>query len=183
MENIAPLLVFVAFIILSLFNKKKSGQGVPQGNPNTNQKPVPRPVDIETVLEEFFGKKGEQPQYDEEGDLLESFDTEPVIMGEPAAFDKEGYNEQGYEFGSYETETFDENVFQDHVNKTSVGPDYQFGGDNFTFSGDQPLQKTLEEGRVLGVTEQGEISSTIEELEEFSVRDAVIYSEIINRKY
>ncbi len=181
MENLTPLIFIIVALLLSFLNKKKPSQGAPQGSPNPNQKPAPRPVDLETVLEEFFGKKEGQPQYEEEH-IPEGFDAEPAPTRGSITSDVAD-EEQGYEFGTYETETYADSVFQDHVNKTSVGPDYQFGGESYTFSSQLPLPKTPEDTSLSHISEQGEMKNDIEDLDDFSAREAVIYSEIINRKY
>jgi len=181
MENLTPLIFIIVALLFSFLNKKKSGQGAPQNNPNPNQSPAPKPVDIETVFEELFGKKEDQPQYEEEH-IPEGFDAEPVPTRGYVSSEM-GTEDEGYEFGTYETQTFDESVFQGHVNKTGVGPDYQFGGENFTFSSQLAIQKNLEDQIYSDFPEEDESGSPFDDLNEFSPRDAVIYSEIINRKY
>jgi len=181
MENIAPLLVFVIFIILSLLNRKKPEQGVPQGKPEESQQPQPKPVDLETFFDEFFGEKKKETLLEDEGELVE-VENEPVVLREPTAIER-AYEEKGNEYRSFQSEPIEENVFQKHIKKAKIGEDYKFSTGTLAASFDSRSSEFFEESDSNDMVGQKDVGDAVPILDDFSPRDAFIYSEIINRKY
>jgi hypothetical protein len=182
MENIVPLLLLVAYIVIALVKKKNPGQGAPSGKPSENQNPQPKPVDLETIFEDFFGKEKQQPQYETDSELPEEYDLEPVVSREPTAIER-AFEEKGYDYDSYQTENIEENVFQQHLNKTNVGEDYKFSKERLDVTVNQNTQGSFGVTDSSGFADDNDFSDILEELDDFSPRDAIIYSEIINKKY
>jgi hypothetical protein len=182
MENILPLLLLVAYIVIALVKKKNPEQGAPSGKPSPNQGPQPKPVDLETIFEDFFGKEKQQPQYETDSDLPEDFDLEPVASREPTAIE-EAFEEKGYDYDSYESENIDENVFQEHTNNTNVGANYKFSEEMPKDTVSLYTQGSFGVPESPEFADENDFSDSLEELDDFSPRDAVIYSEIINKKY
>ena len=172
MEDIIFILLAFGYLIYSLY--KKSTKQKPEDKPApqaTSQEPKTekKERDFETIFREIIGEEEDavpKPKPIE----AESQEVEQVSSSEKQIIDKKPEE------------------FENHTGMTGVGDDFEFSAvGNIETIEDQLKMKDKEENEpeieVIDLWESDSKKDVISELMDFDARKAIIYSEIINRKY
>lgn len=195
MEDFLYIILAIVWLVISIIGgkkKKKQAQEQQQQQPQANRS-EPQPIereaptskrkdDFEDLLEDFFGsdspKTKEQPQ------------PEPVAQRapQPAYTEERSYDDgksSDYRFGgeqkAEEVEKFEGvQAIEDDFEFTAEGKVETL--EDLIKKHQEREQKILEEDAKIDVVELDEEVIPVSELE-FDARKAIIYSEIINRKY
>jgi len=174
MEDFVYIILVIAWLVISLMRRrsKNEAQGKARPAPPPETTAQPREVNLEEMLQEFFGsKKEEQPK--------------PEPVREPTAIER-SFEKQDKEYSSFDSdfEAMPEPVFEEYTGLDAVNDTYQFS----TEVRDQTIEEIIranaaEEARQMAAAELLEVTADGRELPEFDLRSAIIFSEIINRKY
>jgi hypothetical protein len=178
MEEYIYIILVIAWLAISFFKKKpKTGapaKNRPEPRPETTQQP--KPIELEEMLQDFFGTKKEE----------KAPEPEPQLVREQTALERsfEQHNEEYRSFDA-EIEPVQNATFKDHVALDAVSDEYQFSTEVRAAQTIDELIKAnaAEEARIQADEEASGFALEGEGLPDFNVRSAIIFSEIINRKY
>jgi hypothetical protein len=195
MEDFIYIILAVVWLVISVLgNKKKKAQQqqqqqqppqpyeqAPQPSRSPENQPQPEPSEFEVLLDDFFGQKTT---------TVERRQPEPVIEKDKHVFSDE-YTFEGAT--SLEDDPFQHQMqeydFNKYDGKGTVESDYEFAAEGHIETIDELIKSYGEQERIaeekdsqLVVVDLDEQEETIKEWE-FDARKAIIYSEIINRKY
>jgi hypothetical protein len=196
MEEFFYIILLVIWLAVSYFQRKKkarerAGSPMPDVKQDPSKAP-PKEVDMEELLEEFFGGgKKKKPAAEESGAEQADYESRPEVA-EPSKREVQ----PAYE--SWESQA--QRSYND--NKESLGEQTLISGyedykgtegvdDNFEFSTEGKVE-TIEDlirshmaqdAREQAIAEEKYQTGTRVEVPEFDLRTAVIFSEILNRKY
>ncbi len=184
MEDFIYILLAIVWLVVSIIGgrKKKLAQQA-KNNPQTREVETyntPTPTaksEIEDMLEEFFGTGTSKPT------------PAPARQPEPVLTDEEYTPFQDYKPITESLETIEEPQYRDYQGVFTVSEDYNFSAESKNESMDELIrsyelsdQLAHEESAKLAVEDihgtQGIMAGF-----EFEARKAIIYSEILNRKY
>ncbi|MFW5663522.1 MAG: hypothetical protein ACOCYD_00630 [bacterium] len=191
MEDVLYIILAIVWLIISIIGgqkKKKQAQSQPQPNRSEPQPVESEPSsdkkesDFEDLLEEFFGT--DEPRAKKQPD------SQPEVQktSRPTYTEEHSYDEatdSDYRFGSEQK--------ADEVEKfkgaQAIEEDFEFSAEGKVETledliklHEEKEQKILEEDSKINVMDLDEEAVPVADLE-FDPRKAVIYSEIINRKY
>ncbi len=174
MEDFVYIILVIAWLAISLLRRKPKNEtpGRTHQAPRPETTSMPKEVAIEDMFKELFGQKNEnQPQ--------------PEIMREPTALES-SFEEQNQEYSSFDDDFTrqPEPVFNEYASLERIDETYQFS----TEVRDQTIDELLranaaEDARKQAEDELLEVNADGLDMPEFDPRSAVIFSEIINRKY
>lgn len=191
MEDFLYIILAIVWLVISVIGgKKKKKQAQEQPQPHRSQ---PQPIEreeptskkeseFEDLLDDFFGsdspKTKEQPQPE----------SAPQRAPQPAYTEERSYDDgksSDYRFGgeqkAEEVEKFEGvQAIEDDFEFTAEGKVETL--EDLIKKHQEREQKILEEDAKIDVVELDEAVIPVDEFE-FDVRKAIIYSEIINRKY
>ncbi len=192
MEELIYIVLVVIWLLVS-FLRRKPKKDRPEGKP----KPVPQeqtaPPDdeasVEEVLEEFFGggKKKEEKQPKKE----------PVYEAAERKERRDTYGHEGRREREWserqqadKEQSWDEGqdtkggVFEGVEGQTGVSEDFEFVSEGKKLTIEEMIQSYKEdEAKRLAMEEEDADYQPSEGIPEFDLRTAVIFSEILNRKY
>ncbi len=181
MEDFIYIILGIVWLVISILGGKKKKQAQ-QANPS---RPTPEPYEqpnqpkqgkqeIEDMLEEFFGT----------GTKTQKSEPAPETL-----YEKEQQSYKPVEAPAGSLETIEDNEYKRYETKYSVGKDYEFSAEgkietledliNKHKMTDQEIQEEEERLSVVDLDLEEAVISGID----FDARKAIIYSEIINRKY
>jgi len=203
MEQFTPIILLILWLIVSFLNNRKK-QATPPARPVARPETTSRPqeTDLEEMLKDVFGKKEEptqeaRPVVAEKPKAPEFF--EPVAEMQEDSFPQRTYKEReltsieqafeqsGQDYQSFETaETIlPEATFEQHEGLETLENEYQFFADSTNLASLEDAQAILDKAREMPAEEMELIQEEFEQLpfREFNAQDAVVFSEIINRKY
>ncbi|MEE4176848.1 MAG: hypothetical protein V2I46_04995 [Bacteroides sp.] len=176
MEDFVYIILVIAWLVVSIMKRKSKNQAPAKPTPASRpqQASPPREFDLEEALKEMFGgKPASKPEPA----------PEPVAQRAPAETVFEN-QEPEYESMAEELSTYQEPVYQTIKAPGSVPEEYQFS----TEVRDQTIEDLIranaaEEARLQAAEEMLEAEALRAADIDFDARKAVIFSEIINRKY
>jgi hypothetical protein len=178
MEEFFYIILLVIWLVISLF-KRKGQQGAKPGQPKPQQQPEPASEpgkNIEDLLEEFFGGGEKKP----ETDTAESEET----VSAPAAHEpRTGRPVQEYYYEDTQGE-LQEAEFEDFSGKNAVSDDFEFSAEGKVETIEDLIKShAAKDARLQAEEEAAYGAEGKSSIPEFDLRTAVIYSEILNRKY
>lgn len=179
MEDFIYIILGIVWLVISILGGKKKKQAQ-QSQPSQPQpyeqprQPKQEQSEIEDMLEEFFGT----------GNKTQKSEPAPETM-----YEKEQQSYQQVETPAESLETLEDNEYKRYETKYSVGKDYEFSAEgkietledliNQYKMSDQQIQEEEERLSVVDLDLEEAVRNSID----FDARKAIIYSEIINRKY
>ncbi len=186
MEDFVYIILAVVWLVISILgNKKRKAQQAQNTPPAKEQEvqhePVPEPQpqepsDFEVLLDDFFG--------DEPKKTPKRVPTEK----EENVFSSDKYPHEERKYQNYPTkEAIPDDELEKYEGADAIDDDYEFSAEgeletieNLIKSYDEK-ERQLEEEKIVVVDVEDEDSQLYEW--EFNGRDAIVYSEIINRRY
>ncbi len=189
MEDFVYILLAAVWLVISLLGskKKKKPQSAPQPKPQsyeeaetveteTQQPPVAKESDFDDMLEEFFGTDDKPKQ-------KPTAEPKP----QPAYSEERTYHDDSSRHQPGSEKMSDEKVSK-YEGATAIDEDFEFSGQKKAESLDE-LIKIYEER--YKITDEEDKKLSVVDIEkqdqetdwEFDGRKAIIYSEIINKKY
>lgn len=208
MEQIAPIILLILWLVVSFLNNKKKPAAPQKAAPRPETTSLPGDSELKEMLEDLFGgnedkqsKKTDQPaKKTSKSDYSEEVDQSPEVVFQgnyenrsESEAQRELEDSPYYEMKQEEAEphTFEHQSYETVAADTSAYD--QLSG---TFEYKEPifdttpvsletLQTSMPEYKDLSrqePVEEAEVADT-NILKEFNLRDAVIYSEILNRRY
>ncbi len=175
MEDFIYIILVVVWLLVSFLKKKpKKDQADRRPQPSSQEETTASPgkeVSMEDMLEDFFGggkKKKEQSSesYQPEVAYEDSSDDQPVLA----------------EHETWEPST--QAVFKEHTGKSGVSDDFEFSAEGKIKTIDELIAAhKKKEALELARAEEEYGGSEGADIPEFNLRDAVIFSEILNKKY
>jgi len=201
MEQLTPIVLLILWLIVSFLNNKKKQTAKPAPRPMTTSRP--QESDLEEMLKDIFGKKeepaqGEKPVAADTQKVPEFF--EPVVEMQEDTVPGKAYQErelttieQAFEETGQDYKSFDtvQTILPETTLEASPGlealeSNYQFSAETSNLVSLEDAHALLEKARELP---EEEIEVYQEEefepraIREFNAQDAVLFSEILNRKY
>jgi hypothetical protein len=177
MEEFIYIILVIAWLAISFFKKKAKtdapAKSRPVPRPETTQQP--KPIDLEEMLQDFFGAKKEE----------KAPELEPQPVREQTAIER-SFEQHDQEYRSFdaEFEPVQKAAFEDHVALDAVSDEYQFSTEARAQTIDDLIKaNAAEEARILAAEQASGFALEGEGLPDFDLRSAIIFSEIINRKY
>lgn len=193
MEEYLYIILGIIWLVVSLLGNKKKKQAqqtqqpqqrtrpVPSTNRETteNSQPIPRKEkDFEVLFEEFFGTEKQQPEVQQS----------PQPAAQPLPESETSYYDERWERDKEEVK-FPQHVMSQYENLESLEEDYQFSAEgkiatieDLIKSYDSADEKDLLEDSDLTLVDLNNENQKQQDFE-FDARKAIVYSEIINRKY
>lgn len=174
MEDYIYIILVIAWLAISLLKKKPKSEPAGQTSqaPRPETTSMPQEVEIEDMLEEFFGTKREsKPQ--------------PEIVREPTAIER-SFEEQNQQYSSFDEDFAHqpEPVFNEYANLEMIDESYQFSTEVREQTIDELIRaNAAEDARKQAEDELMDVNADGVDIPEFNLRSAIIFSEIINRKY
>ncbi|TVQ15133.1 MAG: hypothetical protein EA361_06405 [Bacteroidetes bacterium] len=193
MEDFIYILLAVVWLAISILGgrkKKKQAEEQRKSQPNRTE---PQPIEIETptqekesdfedLLEDFFGsatpKTSEQSQSE----------PRPQPAPQPAYSEERRYNDGKNSENTFMSQKKDEEV-ERYEGTKAIDDDFEFAAEGKVETLEDLInlyqrseQKILEEDAKIDVVDLDEEVLPVADME-FDARKAIIYSEIINRKY
>jgi FtsZ-interacting cell division protein ZipA len=191
MEDLVYIILGIIWLIVSVVGglKKKQAQKGNQPHAKPYEEPTVEPetpIEIEDMLEEFFGtnKKTQQKQPETTYNQEEvTYQQEETTYQQPEySFEREEMKHESYE-------TIEPHDHPRYETKYAVGKDYEFSGQGPVESMEDVIrqyqksdEKAEEEHARLAI-EDIDTQDIISGDFVFDGRQAIIYAEIINRKY
>ncbi len=170
MEDFVYIILLVVWLLVSFLRKK------PKKKPEPAKQQEPAPAETETsmedMLEEFFGggKKKEKPKPGEV--QYEAAGKRERI--EPA----EGRSTLDYETGRIPAS------YEEHVGKSGVSEDFEFSTEGKIMTIDDLIRShKTKEAMELALAEEQYDTEAEGRFPDFDLKTAVVFSEILNKKY
>ncbi len=185
MEDFVYIILIVVWVLVSFLKRKPkkrapAGESKPARQKDTSGKP--EEVSMEEMLEEFFGggkkKKEQQKPAEVQYDKREERRTREDLR------EQERWDARGKEDYSRYDRQSEEPAYQDHSGTDSVADDHEFASEGKVQTIDDLIESHKREEAIRLASEQmlGD-EHAHEGIPEFDLRKAVIFSEILNRKY
>ncbi len=175
MEDLIYIVLIVVWLLVSFLRRKPKTQkpSQKQAEPATGSEPSPaKEVNMEEMLEDFFGtkKKKEEP-----------VKTEPVYETRERREQSDYTDRRQHKAEPVKTQM--EPAFEEFSGKTVVSDDFEFASDGKIQTIDDLIrQHRAKEAAELALAEE-KYGSSASDIPEFDLRTAVIFSEILNKKY
>lgn len=200
MEDIVYIVLGIIWLIVSVLGGLKKKQAQQNQQPSPQAKPYEEPTlepeettEIEDMLEEFFGKNtstqkkqpeptSQQEEYTYQQEEYTYQQDEPTYQQQEYSFEREEMKHESYE-------TIEPHDHPKYETKYSVGKDYEFSAEGHIDTMEDIIRKYQMSDEK---AEEEDAKLTVEDIDmhdvvtngfEFDARKAIIYSEIINRKY
>ncbi len=176
MEDLIYIVLIIVWLLVSFLRRKPKTQKPPQKQtePASGSEPIPaEEVNMEDMLEEFFGTKKKKKQ-------------EPV-KSEPVYETRERREQADYSDRRQHTaepvKTQMEPAYEEYSGKTVVSDDFEFTSEGKVQTIDDLIKAhKAKEAAELALAEE-RYGSSASDIPEFDLRTAVIFSEILNKKY
>lgn len=175
MEDFVYIILVIAWLVISIMKRKPKSDTPakprPASQPETTS--APRPIDLEEMLQDFFGKKAEPTP-----------EPEPEPVREQTAIER-SYERQEQQYASYDDDYINmpEPVFEEFPGQEAVVEEYKFITEIREQTIDDLIRINAAEDARLLAAQLAEENAERADLPDFDVRTAVIFSEILNRKY
>lgn len=176
MEDLIYIVLIVVWLLVSFLRRKPKTQKSPQKQtePASGSEPIPaEEVNMEDMLEDFFGSKKKKKE--------EPVKTEPVYETRERREQADYSNrwEQTVEPDKKQMEP----AYEEYSGKKVVSEDYSFAPeDKVQTIEDLIKQHKAKEAAELARAEE-QYGTASNDIPEFDLRTAVIFSEILNKKY
>ena len=208
MEQIAPIILLILWLIVSFLNNKKKPAAPQKAAPRPETTSLPADSELKEMLEDFFGgddekqskKMGQPANKTSKPDYSEEVDNSPEIVYQQTYENRSESESQRelvdnpyYEMKQEESEphTFEHQSYETVVDKAftydQLPTTFEYNENIFdtTPVSLETLQTSMPEYKDLSrqeIVEEAEVADK-RILKEFNLRDAVIFSEILNRRY
>ncbi len=194
MEELIYIVLVVIWLLVSFLRRKPKGsKPAEKPKPASQEETAPSggdEVNMEEMLEDFFGggkKKKEEKQPEKEpvyeaGERRERRDR----YGHEDRREREWSERQlaDKEHSPVDEQEKGEGAFEEFEGQTGVSEDFEFVSDGKVQTIEELIQShKKEEAMRLAMEEEDADYQSSEEIPEFDLRTAVIFSEILNRKY
>lgn len=172
MEDFVYIILIIVWLLVSFLRRKpKTQKPYQKPEPSNESEPIPaEEVSMEDMLEEFFGskkKKEEKPQIEE-----------PVFRSSDRYDRKEQYETTRVE------QNMEESEYVDYMGKSGVSDDFEFSTEGKIQTIDDLIKShKTKEAMELAKAEAAYGTGLPDDIPEFDLRTAVIFSEILNKKY
>lgn len=196
MEEFFYIILLVIWLVVSYFQRQKKARekaGMPK--PDAQQDPSaapPKEVDMEELLEEFLGGgKKKKPSWDMDASPEEAYERAP----EAAERDRPGRQPAYQSWESQAQQSYNEKK-ESRQEQTLIQGYEEFKGadgveDDFEFSAEGKVETiedlirihAAQDAREQAIAEEKYQTDRGGEVPEFDLRTAVIFSEILNKKY
>ncbi len=172
MEDFVYIILIVVWLLVSFLRRKPKTQK-PHPKPETASETESAPAEeasMEDMLEEFFGSKKKKE------------DKPPVE--EPVFQNREYERERKRHETPRAEEPVMEAVYEDYSGKSGVSDDFEFSTEGKIKTIDDLIKShKTKEAMELAKAEAAYGAGLSDEIPEFDLRTAVIFSEILNKKY
>ncbi len=176
MEDLIYIVLIIVWLLVSFLRRKPKTQKTPQKQTEsaTGNEPIPaEEVNMEEMLEDFFGTKKKKKE--------EPVKTEPVYES------RERREQADYSYRQEQKVEPEKQVmepaYEEFSGKTVVSDDYAFASDGKVQTIEELIkQHKAKEAAELALAEEM-YGSSDSDIPEFDLRTAVIFSEILNKKY
>jgi hypothetical protein len=174
MEDFVYIILVIAWLVISLMKRKPKNEAPAKPRPASRPETAsePKPVNIEEMFQEFFGGKTEKQ-------------PEPELVRDQTAIER-SYEQQEQKYSSFDDDYLEmpEPVFEEFTGEEAVAEEYKFVTEIREQTIDDLIRaNAAEEARMRAAGELAEENAERHDLPEFDIRSAVIFSEILNRKY
>ena len=187
MEEFFYLILIIIWLLVSYFQRQKKAREKAASRPGTQQEPAPaRPqeVDLEDLLEDFLGGKkkqqpipGPEPQMQEEA-VLDSDEGRNYESWESQAQKDYDRSERGS--GEYGQAA----ALEEYKGTSGVDDDFEFSTEGKVETIEDVIRShAAQDAREQALAEEKYEGQAHKEIPEFDLRTAVIFSEILNKKY
>ncbi len=177
MEDFIYIILIVVWLLVSFLKKKPKKDTAKPAKPR-EATGSPEETSMEDMLEDFFGggkkKKEEKPAY-------EASDRREARKSKEDRDEKKRWDSRSREdHRRYEPEP----EYQEHAGEEAVSDDYEFEAEGKVETIDDLIESHKRQEAIrLANEEEWSDSGSPEDIPEFDLRTAVIFSEILNRKY
>jgi len=175
MEDFVYIILVIAWLVISLMKRKSKSDSPakprPASRPETTS--APKPIDLEEMLQDFFGKKAEPDP-----------EPAPQPVREQTAIER-SYEKQEQQYASFDDDyvNMPEPVFEEFTGQDAVSEEYKFSTNIREQTIDDLIRANAAEDARKRAAEMAEQNADMTDLPDFDVRTAVVFSEILNRKY
>ncbi len=172
MEDFVYIILIIVWLLVSFLRRKpKTQKPYKKPEPSTEAEPVPaEEVNMEDMLEEFFGtKKKKEEKREAEEQVFQNRERQSY----PERFDT-----------SKSEQRIPEPAFEDYSGKSGVSDDFEFSTEGKIQTIDDLIKShKTKEAMELAKAEAAYGTGLSDDIPEFDLRTAVIFSEILNKKY
>lgn len=176
MEDFVYIILVIAWLVVSIMKRKPKNQAPAKSRPASSPQPAnaPREFDLEEALKDMFGGKPSSKPQPVPEPVAEKASSEPVYENV----------EREYVSMAEELSSYQEPEYKPMGLSVAVPEEYQFVTEvrNQTLE-DLLKANALEDARQQAAMEMQEGYAGQGVAIDFDIREAVIYSEILNRKY
>ncbi len=176
MEDLIYIVLIVVWLLVSFLRRKPKTQKAPQKQtePAAGSEPIPaEEVNMEDMLEDFFGTKKKKKQ--------EPVKPEPVYETRDRR-EQADYSDR-QQRPAQPVNNKIEPAYEVHSGKSVVSDDFEFAAEGKVQTIDDLIrQHKAKEAAELALAEE-RYGSNASDIPEFDLRTAVIFSEILNKKY
>ena len=172
MEDFIYIILIIVWLLVSFLRRKpKTQKPQPKPEPATEtETPPAEEVSMEDMLEEFFGSKKKKE------------DKPPVE--EPVFQDRYRESERRQYEPAERIEPAVEAAYSDFTGKSGVSNDFEFSTEGKIQTIDDLIKShKTKEAMELAKAEEAYGTGLSDDIPEFDLRTAVIFSEILNKKY
>jgi len=176
MEDIIYVVLIIVWLLVSFLKRKPKTQKSPQKQtePSAGSKPIPaEEVNMEDMLEEFFGSKKKKKE-------------EPV-KSEPVYETRERREQADYPYrkdvSEKQVEEKMQPVYENYGGREEVLDDFEFTPEGKIQTIDDLIKQHKAKEAIELARAEEEYGSGSDDIPEFDLRTAVIFSEILNKKY
>ncbi len=175
MEDFVYIILVIAWLVISIMKRKPKGDSPAKPRPASQPEPTnaPKPIDLEEMLQDFFGKKAEPVP-----------EPAPQPVRDQTAIER-SYEQQEKKYSSFDDDYLDmpEPVFEEFTGQEAVAEEYKFTTEIREQTIDDLIRLNAAEDARLHAAQLAEENAERSDLPDFDVRTAVVFSEILNRKY
>jgi hypothetical protein len=188
MEDFIYIILAIVWLVISVIGGKKKKQqqqsqpSRPAHQPYEEKTAPPPGSEIEDMLEEFFGKSSKNQEQQPEAEQILEYEEEPVLHSEPYSFDHESPHQESLE----SIENVDYSKYETQHN---FGYDYQFIAnaqgetlDDIIRQYQESDERAQQEDSKMSVVDL-DMQEAVTSAFQFDPRKAVIYYEIMNKKF
>jgi aconitase A len=176
MEDIIYVVLIIVWLLVSFLKRKPKTQKPAQKRtePSTGSEPIPaEEVNMEDMLEEFFGSKKKKKE--------EPVKTEPIYET------RERREQADYpyrkEVSKNQVEEQMQPVYENYSGKEEVSDDFEFTSEGKIQTIDDLINQHKAKEAIELARAEEEYGTGSDDIPDFDLRTAVIFSEILNKKY
>lgn len=198
MEEFFYIILLVIWVVVSLIkrNKAKKAQEKPAAKParepaveeGTTQAP-PRELDLEEVLGELFGKGKKQPVPDplEEKAARPAGGTKRAVEAKESTYRAEDSHSEDSSYADH-GDALLEGELEEYAEELGVQKDYEFSAEGKVETIEDLISRHAAEDARLQAADEFRTGETadaegLDEVPDFDLQTAVVFSEILNKKY